>query len=89
MTSLFIILVVLIFGIAQSLRVVRENERYVVFRLGRFHDILGPGLVFLIPMLDKYEKVKLGERYPGWQDLERDVLYEKIKMDYVFKGRSS
>jgi len=49
------LLVVFIVGVgvlASSIRVVPEFMRLVVFRLGRLVGIRGPGLVFLIPVID-------------------------------------
>ena len=43
--------------IANSIRVVREYDRLVVFRLGRLVGERGPGLVFLIPLVDRAVKV--------------------------------
>ncbi|NNF08458.1 MAG: slipin family protein [Candidatus Eisenbacteria bacterium] len=45
--------------ITSSVRVLREYERGVVFRLGRFIGVKGPGLFFLIPFIDKMVKVSL------------------------------
>lgn len=44
---------------ATSLRVLREYERAVVFRLGRLHGARGPGLLTLIPFIDRMERVPL------------------------------
>jgi regulator of protease activity HflC (stomatin/prohibitin superfamily) len=45
--------------IANSVRILREYERGVVFRLGRFVGTRGPGLIFLIPFFDKMVRVTL------------------------------
>jgi regulator of protease activity HflC (stomatin/prohibitin superfamily) len=45
--------------IASAIRVLREYERGVVFRLGRLAGVRGPGIVFLIPIVDKMVKVSL------------------------------
>ena len=50
--SLVVFLVVLI-TIAQSIRVVPQQRAYVVERVGRFHAVLGPGLNFVIPFVDR------------------------------------
>jgi regulator of protease activity HflC (stomatin/prohibitin superfamily) len=42
-----------------AVRIVQEYERAVVFRLGRFQGIRGPGLVLLIPFLERAEKVDM------------------------------
>jgi regulator of protease activity HflC (stomatin/prohibitin superfamily) len=44
---------------AASVRVLREYERAVVFRLGRLTDERGPGLIFLIPGVDRMVRVSL------------------------------
>ncbi len=57
--------VVALFGIsvfASAVRIVQEYERLVVFRLGRCVGERGPGLVLLIPFIDKGVKVDLREQ---------------------------
>ncbi len=62
---LFLILVLLILGyiIWSSIKIVPEYQRLVVFRLGRAIKVAGPGLVFLIPFIDKGVVVDLREQY--------------------------
>lgn len=56
----FVVVVVLVFFIvANSVRILREYERGVVFRLGRFVGVRGPGLIILIPFFEKMVKVTL------------------------------
>jgi len=45
--------------IASAIRILLEYERGVVFRLGRFSGVKGPGLKFIIPIVDKLIKVSL------------------------------
>ncbi len=56
MHILIIIIIVFLFA---SIRIFREYERGVVFRLGRFSAIKGPGLFMVIPLFDKVIKVDL------------------------------
>jgi regulator of protease activity HflC (stomatin/prohibitin superfamily) len=56
--SFFFIILVIAF-LAMSLRVLNEYERGVVFRLGRVIGAKGPGLIVLIPILDKMERIDL------------------------------
>jgi regulator of protease activity HflC (stomatin/prohibitin superfamily) len=58
-TSLIVIIVFVIFVLASSIRILREYERGVVFRLGRLMAVRGPGLILLIPVIDKMVKVSL------------------------------
>src|SRR5947208_9137881 len=46
-------------ALASSIRVLREYERGVIFRLGRLIGQKGPGLIFLIPIIDKMVRVEL------------------------------
>jgi len=61
----FFVLVVLafVFLIANMIRVVREYERLVVFRFGRCVGQKGPGIIFLIPVVDVASRVDLREQY--------------------------
>jgi regulator of protease activity HflC (stomatin/prohibitin superfamily) len=53
------ILVLVIFFLSAALRILNEYERGVVFRLGRVIQAKGPGLIILIPIVDKIVKVSL------------------------------
>jgi regulator of protease activity HflC (stomatin/prohibitin superfamily) len=48
-----------IIKIASAIRVLREYERGVIFRLGRLVGAKGPGLIILIPVIDRMVKVSL------------------------------
>ena len=58
---LIIIVIIILYILASSIRVLREYERGVIFRLGRVLDggVKGPGLILLIPIIDKMVKVSL------------------------------
>lgn len=60
----FIIWLIVIFILAfilvpQMFKILREYERAVVFRLGKFESVRGPGLIALIPFVDKIERVDM------------------------------
>jgi regulator of protease activity HflC (stomatin/prohibitin superfamily) len=59
---LLVVVVVVVAVLASSIRVVPEFMRLVVFRLGRLVGIRGPGLVFLIPVIDQAFPVDLREQ---------------------------
>lgn len=58
-TSIIVIAVFVIIVLASAIRILREYERGVVFRLGRLMSVRGPGLIILIPVIDKMVKVSL------------------------------
>ncbi len=57
-SSLFLILIA-VFVLASIIKILREYERGVIFRLGRLIPVKGPGLIILIPVVDKLVKVDL------------------------------
>jgi len=53
------IIVLVIFFLSASLKILNEYERAVIFRLGRVITAKGPGLIILIPVIDKMVRVSL------------------------------
>lgn len=53
------IIVLVIFFLSSALRILNEYERGVIFRLGRVIKAKGPGLIILIPIVDKMVKVSM------------------------------
>jgi|ERR671910_3342777 regulator of protease activity HflC (stomatin/prohibitin superfamily) len=53
LAGIAITLIIVFIIIAYSIRVIREYQRAVVFRLGRLLGAKGPGLIFLIPIIDR------------------------------------
>ncbi|MEK6626443.1 MAG: slipin family protein [Bdellovibrionota bacterium] len=51
-----ILLFILLFN---TIKIIKEYERAVVFRLGRFTGVRGPGLIFLVPGIEKMVRVDL------------------------------
>jgi regulator of protease activity HflC (stomatin/prohibitin superfamily) len=57
--GILIVVIVILVIIASSIRIIREYERAVVFRLGRLIGAKGPGLIILIPFIDRAVKADL------------------------------
>lgn len=74
--SLLIVVVLVLF--AMSVRVLREYERGVVFQLGRFWAVKGPGLILLIPVLQQMVRVDL-----------RTVVLDVPKQDVISRDNVS
>jgi regulator of protease activity HflC (stomatin/prohibitin superfamily) len=55
----FFVLIMLLFLLGNAIRILREYERGVIFRLGRLIAVKGPGIIFLIPIVDNMVKVSL------------------------------
>lgn len=59
LSVLTVVFVFAVFILMSAIRILKEYERGVVFRLGRLVGSKGPGLILLIPLIDKMEKVSL------------------------------
>ena len=57
--SALVVIVILIGLLSSAIKIVQEYERWVIFRLGRLIGAKGPGLFFIIPMVDRMVKVDL------------------------------
>ena len=53
------VLIVLAIILPQAVRILREYERGVIFRLGKLQGAKGPGIIFLIPVVDKMVRMDL------------------------------
>ena len=85
--GILVVLVLLAFAFA-SIRVVREYERVVAFRLGRLRGALGPGLVFMLPFLDKLIRVDLRTvtlTIPPQEVITRDNVTARVNAVVMFR----
>ncbi|MEA3363848.1 MAG: slipin family protein [Thermodesulfobacteriota bacterium] len=78
--------VVLIIG--SSIRILLEYERGVVFRLGRFSGVKGPGLKFIIPIIDQLKKINMrtiAMDVPPQDIITRDNVSIKVNAVLYFR----
>jgi len=59
MIPYIVTVLILIFILSQVVKIMNEYERGVIFRLGRLIASKGPGIIFLIPLIDKLQKLSL------------------------------
>jgi regulator of protease activity HflC (stomatin/prohibitin superfamily) len=86
------LLFIVVAALANAIRVVREYERLVVFRLGRLVGERGPGLVILIPFIDRAVKVGLrvvAMDVPPQDIITRDNVTVKVNAVIYFKVMSA
>ncbi len=62
MSIVIIIVIFLLMLLSSSIKIMAEYQRIVIFRLGRLLGIKGPGLVFVVPIIDKIIKLDLRTR---------------------------
>jgi regulator of protease activity HflC (stomatin/prohibitin superfamily) len=83
-----ILLVIIVVLIASSLRILREYERGVVFQLGRFWKVKGPGLVILVPFIQQMVRVELRTvvlDVPSQDVITRDNVSVKVNAVVYFR----
>ena len=83
---LLAIVVVLLLG--SSLRIIYEYQRAVVFQLGRFYQVKGPGLILIIPVFQSMERMDLRtlvHEVPSQDVISRDNV--SVKVDAVLYFR--
>ncbi|MBK1686167.1 slipin family protein [Rubrivivax gelatinosus] len=81
---LFLVIIVL----AMSIRILREYERGVVFTLGRFTGVKGPGLILLIPVLQQMVRVDQRTQVldvPGQDVISRDNVSVRVSAVIYFR----
>lgn len=74
--------------VSASIRIVQEYERGVIFRLGRYSGVKGPGLFFLIPFIDRMQKVDLRVvtmDVPSQEAITRDNVTVKVNAVVYFR----
>jgi regulator of protease activity HflC (stomatin/prohibitin superfamily) len=82
------VLVIVVFFLATAIKILREYERGVIFRLGRLIAAKGPGLIFLIPLVDKMVKVSLrtlAMEVPPQDVITRDNVSVKVSAVVFFR----
>jgi regulator of protease activity HflC (stomatin/prohibitin superfamily) len=82
--GLVIVAALVLLFLANAIRIVPEYQRLVVFRLGRLLGVKGPGLVILIPIVDRGVKVDLREFYleiPRQDSITKDNA--PIAIDFI------
>ena len=75
---LTVVVVFVLFVLMSAIRILREYERAVIFRLGRLSRAKGPGVILLIPIIDKMLKVSL-----------RTIVFDVPPQDVITKDNVS
>jgi regulator of protease activity HflC (stomatin/prohibitin superfamily) len=86
--TIFFLVVFLVILAAAAIKVLREYERGVIFRLGRLIGAKGPGLIFIIPGIDKLLRVSLRTvalEIPPQEVITRDNISIKVNAVVYFR----
>jgi regulator of protease activity HflC (stomatin/prohibitin superfamily) len=85
-------IVLIVLFLASAIKILKEYERGVIFRLGRVIKTKGPGLIILIPVIDKMVKVSLRlvtMDVPGQDVITRDNVSIKVNAVLYFRVMDS
>ncbi|MBN2179673.1 MAG: slipin family protein [Deltaproteobacteria bacterium] len=88
MYTIITVVVLIVMFLAAAIRILNEYERGVIFRLGRIIDTKGPGLIILIPVIDRMVKVDLRiitMDVPPQDVITRDNVSIKVNAVIYFK----
>ncbi|MEW8364867.1 MAG: slipin family protein, partial [Candidatus Thiodiazotropha taylori] len=83
-----VVLFILIAFLASALKILREYERGVVFMLGRFWRVKGPGLIIIIPVIQQFVRVDLRTivlDVPSQDVISRDNVSVKVNAVVYFR----
>jgi regulator of protease activity HflC (stomatin/prohibitin superfamily) len=86
--GLFFVIIFLLILAASAIKILREYERGVIFRLGRLIGAKGPGLIFIIPGVDKLLRISLRTvalEIPPQDVITRDNISLKVNAVVYFR----
>jgi len=86
--GLLTVVIIGVFILANAIRILREYERGIIFRLGRLIGTKGPGLILLIPIIDRMVKVSLRVvtmDVPSQDVITRDNVSIKVNAVIYFR----
>ena len=84
----YIFISILVVLLISSFRILREYERGVIFMLGRFYHVKGPGLIIVIPIIQQMERVDLRTivmDVPTQDVISRDNVSVKVNAVVYFR----
>ena len=86
--SFLLIIIFIIYFLSSAIKILREYERGVVFRLGRIIPVKGPGLVIIWPIIDKLVRVSLRTvtmDVPSQDVITKDNISVKVNAVIYFR----
>ncbi|MBI2957321.1 MAG: slipin family protein [Chloroflexi bacterium] len=86
--AIIVIVIVLLIVVSAAVRIVQEYERGVVFRLGRYVGVRGPGFILLIPFIERMVKIDLRVitmDVPSQEAITKDNVTVKVNAVVYFR----
>lgn len=78
MLTLIVCGIIILILLSKSINIIKENQRIVIFRLGHFIKVDGPGVVKIIPFLERGVIIDLNKYFPDWKIMDKNDLNKKV-----------
>lgn len=66
----------------KRIKIVHEDQRLLVERLGRFHRVCEPGRHLVMPFIETAHLVQLNEALPEWTGLDEEQIHKRILKEF-------
>ncbi len=66
----------------KRIKIVHEDQRLLIERLGRFHRVCGPGRHLVLPFVETAHLVRLNEALPEWTGLDEEQIHKRILAEF-------
>ena len=66
----------------KRIKIVHEDQRLLVERLGRFHRVCGPGKHLVMPFVETAHLIRLNEALPEWTGLDEEQIHKRILTEF-------
>src|SRR5581483_5552398 len=86
--GIIVVVVIVLMFVASAIKIVQEYERGVIFRLGRIQGAKGPGLFFIVPIIDKMTRIDLRTvtlEVPPQEVITKDNVTVKVTAVVFFR----
>jgi len=77
---LFTAIVAILVG--KRIKIVHDDQRLLVERLGRFHRVCGPGRHLVLPFVETAHLIRLSEALPEWTGLDEEQIHTRILKEF-------
>ena len=75
----FVLVILIFLFVLKSVKILNEDQRAALFRLGKFENIVGPGIVLIFPFIDRLVLLDLNSKIPGWRVLSQEQINAEVK----------
>jgi len=73
---------IVVFLMLKRIKIVHEDQRLLVERLGRFHRVCGPGKHLVMPFVETAHLIRLNEALPEWTGLDEEQIHKRILKEF-------